>query len=92
MLIGDTGGGNDLEIDSLRIRPSDGGQRAIEIVGALREWKAVGTTSLQRAIVLRSSTEGASAPAALFYSSEAAPELRPRLRITYVNKVQFGVP
>jgi hypothetical protein len=81
-----------LEIDSLRIRPSDGGQRAIEIVGALREWKAVGTTSLQRAIVLRSSTEGASAPAALFYSSEAAPELRPRLRITYVNKVQFGVP
>jgi hypothetical protein len=81
-----------LEIDSLRIRPSDGGQRAIEIVGALREWKAVGTTSLQRAIVLRSSTEGASAPAALFYSSEAPPELRPRLRITYVNKVQFGVP
>ena len=81
-----------LEIDSLRLRPSDGGQRAIEIVGALREWKAVGTTSLQRAIVLRSSTEGASAPAALFYSSEAAPELRPRLRITYVNKVQFGVP
>jgi hypothetical protein len=81
-----------LEIDSLRVRPSDGGLRAIEIVGALREWKAVGTTSLQRAIVLRSSTEGASAPAALFYSSEAAPELRPRLRITYVNKVQFGVP
>ena len=81
-----------LEIDSLRIRPSDGGLRAIEIVGALREWKAVGTTTLQRAIVLRSSTEGASAPAALFYSSEAAPALRPRLRITYVNKVQFGVP
>ena len=81
-----------LEIDSLRLRPSDGGQRAIEIVGALREWKAVGTTTLQRAIVLRSSTEGASAPAALFYSSEAAPALRPRLRITYVNKVQFGVP
>ena len=81
-----------LEIDSLRIRPSDGGQRAIEIVGALREWKAVGTTTLQRAIVLRSSTEGASAPAALFYSSEATPALRPRLRITFVNKVQFGVP
>jgi hypothetical protein len=80
------------EIDSLRVRPADGGQRAIEIVGALREWKAVGSTSLQRAIVLRSSTEGASAPAALFYSSEAAPSLRPRLRLTYVNKVQFGVP
>jgi hypothetical protein len=80
------------EIDSLRVRPADGGQRVIEIVGALREWKAVGSTSLQRAIVLRSATEGASAPAALFYSSEAAPSLRPRLRLTYVNKVQFGVP
>jgi len=81
-----------LEIDSLRVKPSDGGQRAIEIVGALREWKAVGPTTLQRAIVLRSSTEGASAPAALFFSSEAAPDQRPRLRITYTNPVQFGIP
>ncbi len=81
-----------LEIDSLRVKPADGGVRAIEIVGALREWKAVGTTTLQRAIVLRSSTEGASAPAALFYSSEAAPSQRPRLRLTYINEVQFGIP
>ena len=81
-----------LEIDSLRVKPSDGGVRSIEIVGALREWKAVGTTTLQRAIVLRSSTEGASAPAALFYSSEAAAAQRPRLRLTYINEVQFGVP
>lgn len=81
-----------LSIDSLRVRPADGGQRAIEMVGALREWKASGPTTLQRAIVLRSSTEGASAPTALFYSSEAAPALRPRLRITYINQVQFGVP
>jgi hypothetical protein len=81
-----------IEIDSLRVKPADGGVRAIEIVGALREWKAVGTTTLQRAIVLRSSTEGASAPAALFYSSEAAPSQRPRLRLTYINEVQFGIP
>jgi hypothetical protein len=81
-----------LEIDSLRFRPNESGQRAIEIVGALREWKAIGTTTLQRAIVLRSATEGASAQMTLFYSSKAAPALRPRLRITYVNKVEFGVP
>ena len=81
-----------LEIDSLRIVPSQGGVHAIEMVGALREWKSVGTTTLQRAIVLRSSAEGASAPAALFYSSEAAPSQRPRLRITYVNAIQFGIP
>ena len=81
-----------LEIDSLRLKPSDGGVRAIEIVGALREWKAVGPTTLQRAIVLRSSTEGASAPAVLFYSTDADPSQRPRLRLTYIDQVRFGVP
>ena len=80
------------EIDSVRVVPASGGQRAFEIVGALRDWKAFGPTTLQRAIVLRSSTEGASAPSVLFYSSEAAPELRPKLRLTYVNQVQFGIP
>lgn len=80
-----------LEIDSLRLVPSEGGERSIEMAGALREWKAIGN-ALQRAIVLRSSTEGASAPTVLFYSSEAAPALRPRLRITYINRVEFGVP
>jgi hypothetical protein len=81
-----------LEIDSLKLKPNESGQRAIEMVGALRAWQAVGPTTLQRAIVLRSAREGAEAPSVLFYSSEAAPAQRPRLRITYVNKVEFGVP
>jgi len=81
-----------LEIDSLKLKPNDGGLRSIEIVGALRAWQAVGPKTLQRALVLRSAREGASAPSVLFYSSEAAPSQRPRLRITYVNKVEFGVP
>ncbi len=76
----------------MRFRPNESGQRAIEIVGALREWKAIGASSLQRAIVLRAATEGASAPVVLFYSSKAAPAQRPRLRITYVNKVELGIP
>ena len=58
----------------------------------MRQWKAVGPTTLQRAIVLRSATEGASAPSVLFYSTEAAPSQRPRLRLTYVTKVEFGIP
>jgi hypothetical protein len=81
-----------VEIDSLRLKPSDGGVRAIEIVGALRQWKAVGDTTLQRAIVLRSSTEGASAPTVFFYSTDADPSQRPRLRLTYIGQVGFGVP
>ena len=52
------------EIDSIRVVPSSGGPRAIEIVGALRDWKTTGPKTLQRAIVLRSSAEGASAPSA----------------------------
>jgi hypothetical protein len=81
-----------LEIDSLKVKPNDSGLRSIEIVGAFRSWQAVGPTTLQRAVVIRSAAEGASAPAVLFYSSEASPAQRPRLRLTYVNKVEFGVP
>jgi len=80
------------EIDSIRVVPSSSGPRAIEMVGALRDWKTFGPKTVQRAIVLRSSAEGASAPSALFYSSDAPPALRPRLRITYVNQVEFGIP
>jgi hypothetical protein len=80
------------DIDSIRVVPSSGGQRSFEMVGALRNWKAFGPTTIQRAIVLRSSAEGASAPSVLFYSSEAPPELRPRLRLTYVSEVGFGIP
>jgi hypothetical protein len=81
-----------LEIDSLKAKPNGSGLRSIEIVGAFRSWQAVGPTTLQRAVVIRSAAEGASAPAVLFYSSEASPAQRPRLRLTYVNKVEFGVP
>jgi hypothetical protein len=81
-----------LEIDSLKLKPNDSGVRSIEIVGAFRSWQALGPTTLQRAIVIRSSAEGGSAPAVLFFSSEADPAQRPRLRLTYVNKVEFGVP
>ena len=79
-------------IDSIRVKPNDSGRVSIEMVGALRQWQAVGATTLQRAIVLRSATEGASAPSVLFYSAEAGPSQRPKLRITYVSKVEFGVP
>lgn len=81
-----------LEIDSLKLKPNESGLRSIEMVGALRAWQAVGPTTLQRAIVLRSAREGAEAPSVLFYSTEAAAALRPKLRITYVNKVDFGIP
>ena len=81
-----------LEMDSIRVRPDGSGERAVEMVTLLRDWRTIGPNKLQRAIVLRSAVEGASPLAAIFHSTEAAPALRPRLRLTYVDKVEFGLP
>jgi hypothetical protein len=45
-----------------------------------------------RALVLRAAAEGAQAGEIRFYSNEARADLRPRLRISYIPRVQFGIP
>jgi hypothetical protein len=47
---------------------------------------------VEPSIVLRSSLEGVSPYALLFFSRDADPSLRPRLRISYVNRIGFGRP
>jgi hypothetical protein len=42
--------------------------------------------------VLRSNTDGTGPLAVRFFSSEAPPSVRPRLRITYIPSVAIGVP
>ena len=80
-------------IDTLRVAPGDSGVRQIEMAAAVRQWSAAGTTfGQQRAIILRSTVEGASAFELQFYSSEAAPAVRPRLRISYSLRSSFGIP
>ena len=83
-----------LGIDSVLIAPHDSGARTIDIVFAIRQWRAqvAATTRTQRSIVLRSKTEGWSALAASFFSSEAPLALRPRLRVSYVARLNFGRP
>jgi hypothetical protein len=80
-----------LGIDTLRVAAGDSGLRSISLVGLVRLWSAQPTGST-RALVLRSATEGAQAGEIRFYSSEAAADLRPRLRISYIPRVQFGIP
>lgn len=83
-----------LGIDSVRFVPSDSGAREIDIVYALRQWgaQAKSPTRTQEAIVLRAQLEGATAGEATFYSTEAPAALRPRLRLSYVSRLDFGRP
>lgn len=79
-------------IDTLRVAASDSGVREIDIAPILRIWRVQGDTLGPRALVLRSGREGVSPPQAWFFSAEATPALRPRLRISYTPANPFGLP
>ena len=78
--------------DSLQAAPGDSGVVNVEIVNAVRTWGLTSAASAQRAIVLRSPDEGLEPRQLLFFSSEAAAALRPRLRISYSPRANFGIP
>lgn len=81
------------QVDTLRVAASAAGSREIDIAPVLRIWRAQGDSLAgPRAIVLRSGREGVSAAQAWFYSAEATPGLRPRLRISYTPANPFGLP
>jgi hypothetical protein len=80
-------------VDTIRLAPGDSGLRPIEMVAAVSSWSvSVNPYRQQKAIVLRSTVEGTDTFEAWFYSSEAAPELRPRLRVSYALRTNFGIP
>ena len=72
--------------------PNGSGLRELEMVQVLRRWAQRDAADYPRAIILRSAGEGGDPPEIRFYSSEAAANLRPKLKITYVPGVQFGLP
>ena len=77
--------------DSLRLSPSDSGRRVIAVVQLVRAWRAL-PEGTQRAMVLRSALEGVEAGEVRFFSSEAPAALRPRLRLSYIPRTEFGLP
>jgi len=81
-----------LGIDTLRSRPGDGGLTLVEVASAFTVWRALKASETPRAIVLRARDEGTSPLQIRFYSLEAAPAFRPRLRISYTNQVPLGLP
>ena len=78
--------------DSARLVPSDTGERRVELVNLVRLWQNTKPDQTQRAIVIRIASEGLNPAEIVFFSSRAAPSLRPRLQLTYVPRVTFGLP
>ncbi len=78
--------------DTLRAHPGNSGVQTIEIAQVLALWRTQTATTTPRAIVLQSAQEGESPLEARFYSLEAAPALRPKLRITYSTRKSKGLP
>lgn len=81
-------------LDSLRLSPADSGRRTIELARLFRRWRTQPGTQLVRALVLRARDEGTLPGQIDFYSSEAAvaDSMHPRLRITFIPRVEFGLP
>ena len=81
-----------LGIDTVKVRPGDSGLKLVELAAAFPVWRALTASETPRAIVLRSRNEGLSPLQIRFSSLEAAPALRPRLRISFTNDVPLGLP
>ncbi len=77
--------------DTLRAHPGASGVKPIEIAQILGLWRSL-VANTPRVIVLLSTHEGESPLEARFYSLEASPEQRPRLRITYSTRKSKGLP
>lgn len=86
------GNAGEFNLDSLFIAPGDSGVRSFEIVGLTRLWKNQPATVAQRALALLAGTEGQRPAQIDFFSSRAPAALRPRLRITFVPAINYGLP
>ena len=78
--------------DSLKVAHGSSGVREVEIANIVGLWRVQNADETPRALVLISAREGNSPLEARFYSIEASPELRPRLRISYSTRKVTGLP
>jgi hypothetical protein len=79
-------------VDSLTTVPKDSGVVKLEMVNLLRAWRGQPTDRTPRVAALFLSSEATRVAGFEFFSMEAAASLRPRLRITYVIRVNSGQP
>lgn len=79
-------------IPVLRLVPADSGTHTIEIAALIQAWSLTTATEMPRALVLRTEPLGRVGGTVLFYSREAPASVRPRLRLTYAPRLEFGLP
>lgn len=80
-------------IDSIKAAPGDSGVRRVDVTRLVRAWKAQNPRDVPHALVLRTALEDITPLEVRFFSSEALnPLLRPRLIISYIPRVGFGLP
>jgi hypothetical protein len=79
-------------LDTLKVAPGDSGVKLLEVAQLIALWHSQSVDKTPRAIVLVSSSEGQAPLQASFFSIEAAPELRPRLRVSYSTRKSRGLP
>ena len=80
--------------DSIRVAPADSGVRSLEMNALLRVWNSstAVTEAPQRAIVLLQKEEGLHGAEVRFFNARSPASVRPRLRVSYIPRVNFGVP
>ncbi len=80
------------DVDTLRVQPIGSGLKALEIASVVAVWRQQKVADTPRAIVLLSTREGQSPLEGRFFSVEATPDRRPRLRISYSARKSTGLP
>lgn len=88
----DQAGGEIPLVSPMVLVPGDSGQKEVGVANLVSLWSARSGVDVQPAIVLAPRFEGASALRAEFFSSEAAPELRPTLRLSFIRRINFDLP
>ncbi|HKY98909.1 MAG TPA: hypothetical protein VJL35_13705 [Gemmatimonadaceae bacterium] len=78
--------------DTLKVTPGGSGLRTMEIANVISLWRSQNPVETPRALILVSTLEGTSPLEARFFPVESAPDLRPRLRISYSARKSTGLP
>lgn len=78
--------------DSADVTPNAAGVIELDLVRLFRRWKITKPEDQPRVLILRTSAEGRGPAELRIYDINTASGLRPRLRITYVPRVDFGLP
>ncbi len=77
---------------SQRRAPSDSGLVRFELAAVIPIWRFDSEDEIPRALVFRSEREAQFPTEFYFYSNEAPANLRPRIEISYIPRVDFSLP